>query len=68
MVRVIACLAEGLAIWGTARVSEVDPNTLPQWLVIAAEQLPACPQHFLLDVRVRQPCAVEPSNFWVTSL
>jgi hypothetical protein len=34
-------------------VVEVDHNTLLQWLVNAAEQLPACSQHFLLDVRVR---------------
>ena len=33
IVRVIACLAEGLGIRGTARVFEVDPNTVLQWLV-----------------------------------
>jgi hypothetical protein len=38
-VRVIACLAEGIGIRGTARVFEVDPNTVLQWLVEAAEQL-----------------------------
>src|SRR5262249_176554 len=32
IVRVIACLAEGLGIRGTARVFEVDPNTVLQWL------------------------------------
>src|SRR5262245_6773211 len=37
IVRVIACLAEGLGIRGTARVFEVDPNTVLQWLVDAAE-------------------------------
>ena len=52
--RVIACLAEGLGIRGTARVFEVDPNTVLQWLVAAAEQLRAFSQHFLHDVRVRQ--------------
>ena len=41
IVRVIACLAEGLGIRGTARVFEVDPNTVLQWLVEAAEQLQA---------------------------
>ena len=41
IVRVIACLAEGLGIRGTARVFEVDPNTVLQWLVEAAEQLRA---------------------------
>jgi IS1 family transposase len=54
IVRVIACLAEGLGIRGTARVFEVDPNTVLQWLVEAAEQLQTFSQHFLHDVRVRQ--------------
>ena len=54
IVRVIACLAEGLGIRGTARVFEVDPNTVLQWLVEAAEQLRAFSQHFLHDMRVRQ--------------
>src|SRR5499433_3896427 len=35
IVRVIACLAEGLGIRGTVRVFEVDPNTVLQWLVEA---------------------------------
>jgi len=54
IVRVIACLAEGLGIRGTARVFEVDPNTVLQWLVEAAEQLRAFSQHFLHDLWVRQ--------------
>jgi IS1 family transposase len=54
IVRVIACLAEGLGIRGTARVFEVDPNTVLQWLVEAAEQLQAFSRHVLPDVRVRQ--------------
>jgi hypothetical protein len=54
IVRVIACLAEGWGIRGTARVFEVDPNTVLQWLVEAAEQLRAFSQHFLHDVRVQQ--------------
>src|SRR5499427_8838940 len=54
IVRVIACLAEGLGIRGTARVFEVDPNTVLQWLVEAAEQLRAFSQPVLHDVRVRQ--------------
>jgi len=44
----------GLGIRGTARVFEVDPNTVLQWLVEAAEQLRAFSQHFLHDLRVRQ--------------
>jgi transposase-like protein len=39
IVHVIACLAEGLGIRGTARVFEIDANTVLQWLVEAAEQL-----------------------------
>ena len=39
IVRVLACLAEGLGIRATARVFEVDPNTVLHWLVEAAEQL-----------------------------
>ena len=54
IVRVIACLAEGLGIRGTARVFEVDPKTVLQWLVEAAEQLHAFARHVLHDVRVRQ--------------
>jgi IS1 family transposase len=54
IVRVIACLAEGLGIRGTARVFEVDPNTVLQWLGEAAEQLRAFSRHVLHDVRVRQ--------------
>jgi len=54
IVHVIGCLAEGLGIRGTARVFEVDPNTVLQWLVEAAEQLRAFSQHFLHDVRVQQ--------------
>src|SRR5215470_4585213 len=36
---VLACLAEGIGIRGTARGCEVDPQTVLQWLVEAAEQL-----------------------------
>src|SRR2546426_672282 len=54
IVRVIACVAEGLGIRGTARVFEVDPHTVLQWLVDAAAQLQAFSRHVLHDVRVRQ--------------
>ena len=54
IVRVIACLGEGLGIRGTARVFEVDPDTVLQWLVEAAEQLRTYSRHVLHDVRVRQ--------------
>jgi hypothetical protein len=51
---VVACLAEGVGIRGTARVFEVDPNTVLQWLVEAAAQLHAFSRHILHDVRVQQ--------------
>jgi IS1 family transposase len=54
IVHVIACLAEGLGIRGTARVFEVDPNTVLQWLVEAADHLKVFSQYFLHDVRVTQ--------------
>jgi IS1 family transposase len=54
IVHVIGCLAEGLGIRGTARVFEVDPNTVLQWLVEAAEQLRAFSHYFLHDLHVSQ--------------
>src|SRR3989440_1730136 len=54
IVRVLACLAEGLGIRATARVFEVDPNTVLHWLVEAAEQLQAFSAYLLCDVHVRQ--------------
>src|SRR6266403_451066 len=54
IVRVLACLAEGLGIRGTARGFEIDPSTVLQWLVDATEQLRAFSQHVLHDVRVQQ--------------
>jgi IS1 family transposase len=54
IVRVLACLAEGLGIRATARVFEVAPNTVLHWLVEAAEQLRAFSAYFLCDIHVRQ--------------
>jgi transposase-like protein len=54
IVRVIACLAEGLGIRGTARVFEIDPTTVLQWLVEAAEQLKAFAAYFLHELHVNQ--------------
>ncbi len=54
IVRVLACLAEGLGIRATARVFEVDPNTVQRWLVEAAEQLQAFSAYFLCNVHVNQ--------------
>ena len=52
--RVIACLAEGLGIRGTARVFEIDANTVLQWLMEAAEQLQAFSAYFLHDLYLHQ--------------
>src|SRR5215813_12578157 len=46
IVRVLACLAEGLGIRATARVFEVAPNTVLHWLIEAAEQLRAFSAYF----------------------
>jgi len=54
IVRVLACLAEGLGIRATARVFEVDANTVLHWLVEAAEQLTAFSAYFLCDLHVKQ--------------
>ena len=52
--RVIACLAEGLGIRGTARVFEIDPATVLGWLVEAAEQLQAFSAYFLHELHINQ--------------
>jgi IS1 family transposase len=54
IVRVLACLAEGLGIRATARVFEVDANTVLHWLVEAAEQLTAFSASFLCALHVKQ--------------
>jgi IS1 family transposase len=54
IVRVLACLAEGLGIRATARVFEVEANTVLQWLVEAAEQLTAFSAYFLCALHVQQ--------------
>src|SRR5262249_40522618 len=54
IVRVLACLAEGLGIRATARVFEVAPNTVLQWLVEAAEQLRAFSAYFLCNLHLEQ--------------
>jgi hypothetical protein len=54
IVRVLACLAEGLGIRATARVFEVVPNTVLPWLVEAAEQLRAFSASFLCDLHLEQ--------------
>jgi IS1 family transposase len=54
IVRVLACLAEGVGIRATARVFEIDPNTVLHWLVEAAEQLRAFSRYVLCDVHLKQ--------------
>ena len=54
IVRVLACLAEGLGIRATARVFEVAPNTVLDWLVEAADHLRAFSAYFLCDLHVKQ--------------
>jgi hypothetical protein len=54
LVWAVGALAEGLGIRAVARVFEVDPHTVLQWLVEAAEQLQAFSQYVLHDVRVTQ--------------
>jgi IS1 family transposase len=54
IVRVLACLAEGLGIRAVARVFEVDPNTVLGWLVEAADQLRAFSAYFLCDLHIHQ--------------
>jgi hypothetical protein len=54
IVQVIACLAEGLGIRGTARVFEIDANTVLKWLVEAAEQLQTFSAYFLHELEINQ--------------
>jgi hypothetical protein len=54
IVHVIACLAEGLGIRGTARVFEIDANTVLNWLVQAAEQPQAFSAYFLRELPLNQ--------------
>src|SRR5439155_24867475 len=54
LVWTVGALAAGWGIRAVARVFEVGPNTVLQWLVEAAEQLQAFSQYVLHDVRVTQ--------------
>jgi IS1 family transposase len=54
MVHVLACFAEGLGMRATARVVEVAPNTVLDWLVEAAEQLTAFSVYCLCELHVTQ--------------
>jgi IS1 family transposase len=50
----VGALAEGMGIRAVARVFAVDPNTVLQWLVEAADHAAALSRYFLHDVHVRQ--------------
>jgi len=52
IVRVVACLAEGLGIRASARVFEVDANTVLHWLAEAAEQRRAFSAYFLCTLHL----------------
>jgi hypothetical protein len=54
IVRVLACLAEGLGIRATAWGFEVAPNTVLHWLAEAAEQLRAFSAYFLCNLHLEQ--------------
>src|SRR5215475_4732816 len=54
IVRVLMGLAEGLGIRATARVFEVEANTVLHWLIEAAEHLRAFSAYFLCDMHVKQ--------------
>src|SRR5262245_5994046 len=54
IVRVLACLGEGLGIRGAARVFEIDPNTVLSWLVGAAEQIKVFSAYFLHELHINQ--------------
>src|SRR5438552_794446 len=54
LVWAVGALAEGLGIRAVARVFEVDPNTVLEWLVEVADHAAAFSQYCLHDVRVTQ--------------
>jgi hypothetical protein len=54
LVRVMAALAEGIGLRAAARVFEVAPNTVLQWLGEAADRLQAFSQYWLHDVHLSQ--------------
>jgi hypothetical protein len=54
LVWAVTTLAEGLGVRAVARVFEVDPNTVLQWLLEAAEHLQAFSCYFLRDVHIEQ--------------
>ena len=59
--RIIKALAEGLDIQGTARVFEVDPNTVKACLVKAAAQMEAVSSYLIHDLHLSQ---VQVDELW----
>lgn len=52
--RALKALAEGLGIRATARVFDVDPNTIVDWLCQAAEHMEAVSHYLLHDLQLTQ--------------
>jgi IS1 family transposase/transposase-like protein len=52
--RALKALAEGLGIRATARVFDVDPNTVEDWLCQAAEHMEAVSRYLLHDLQLSQ--------------
>ena len=50
----LTALVEGLGIRAAGRLFGLDPNTVPCWLVAAAEQLSAFAAHFLVELEPEQ--------------
>ena len=54
LVRVVAALAEGVGLRAVARVFEVDPNPVLQWVGEVADQLQAFSHYWLHDLPIGQ--------------
>jgi hypothetical protein len=54
IVPVIAALAQGLGLRGTARVFEIDANTVLGWLAEAADPLKALSAYCLRELPIHQ--------------
>ena len=59
--RALKALAEGLDIRATARVFEVDPNTVERWLRQAAVHMQAVSQYLIHDLQLTQ---VQVDELW----
>jgi IS1 family transposase len=59
--RIIKALAEGVSLQATARIFEVDPNTVKAGLVKAAEHMEAVSHYLIHDLRLTQ---VQVDELW----